>query len=63
MIICPHCEKAFDDNEIWESETEVCDDRVYITTTYLCPHCKGCSEKVVYSEEISYWYENPIEAI
>ena len=66
MIVCPHCDKPFDEygyNNIQETETEVVDDRVYVTTTYWCPHCKGYSQRVQYSEEIRYWYENPIEAI
>ena len=66
FINCPHCSKPFDtedENALAERNVEVWDDRVYIISDYVCPHCRGVTRGTQQSYDIPMWFKEEFEAV
>ena len=66
FINCPHCSAPFDTEDekiLAERNVEVCDDRVYIISDYVCPHCRRVTRGTQQSYDIPMWFAEEFEAV
>ena len=66
FIKCLHCSATFDpedENALAERNIEVQEDRVYIISDYVCPHCRGVTRGTQQSYDIPMWFKEEFEAV